>query len=80
MFWGAWEGGSLWGCLLGEAMPFSNGFWQWDNHTLPMPGLCSFPQGTSPVVAYFRDCLAPSRARDTPTPTLTTPTVCGASS
>lgn len=69
----------LWQSLLDEAMPFSDRFWQCSKSSLPVPGLCSFPQGTSPVVAYFRDCLAPSRARDTPTPTLTTPTACGTS-
>lgn len=69
----------LWQSLLGGAMPFSDGFWRWDKSSLPVPGLCSFPQGPPPVGAYFRNCPAPSRAQDTPTPTPTTPTACGAS-
>lgn len=69
----------LWQSLLGGAMPFSDRFRRWHKSSLPMPGLCSFPQGTSPVVAYSRGCLAPSRARDIPAPTPTTPTACGGS-
>lgn len=61
------------------AMPFSDGFWRRDfESSLPVPGLCSFPQGLAPAVACFRVCPAQSRARATPTATPTMPAACGA--
>lgn len=79
MFWGAQEGGSLWGCGRASLVwPCPSLIDSGDGIRALCP-FCSFPQGTSPVVVYFRHCLAPSRARDTPAPTPTTPTACGAS-